>query len=99
MYRSHNCGELRETHQNSEVTLAGWVQTVRDKGFVIWADLRDRYGITQLIFDEERSSKEIMEIAKSLGREFVVQVKGTVLERSSKNPNIPTGNVEVLVTH
>ena len=98
MYRSHNCGELRETHQNSEVTLAGWVQTVRDKGFVIWADLRDRYGITQLIFDEERSSKEIMEIAKSLGREFVVQVKGTVLERSSKNPNIPTGNVEVLVS-
>jgi len=98
MYRSHNCGELREVDQNSEVTLSGWVQTVRDKGFVIWADLRDRYGITQLIFDEERSSKEIMEIAKSLGREFVIQVKGTVIERTSKNPNIPTGNVEVLVS-
>ncbi|MBC8767391.1 aspartate--tRNA ligase [Arenibacter sp. BSSL-BM3] len=98
MYRSHNCGELREAHQQEQVTLSGWVQTVRDKGFVIWADLRDRYGITQLIFDEERSSKEIMEIARSLGREFVIQVKGTVIERTSKNPNIPTGNVEVLVS-
>jgi aspartyl-tRNA synthetase len=98
MYRSHNCGELREAHQQSQVTLSGWVQTVRNKGFVVWADLRDRYGITQLIFDEERSSKEIMEIAKSLGREFVIQVKGTVIERASKNPNIPTGNVEVLVS-
>ena len=98
MYRSHNCGELREANQQAQVTLSGWVQTVRDKGFVIWADLRDRYGITQLIFDEERSSKEIMEIAKSLGREFVIQVKGTVIERASKNPNIPTGNVEVLVS-
>lgn len=98
MYRSHNCGELREIHQQTQVTLSGWVQTIRDKGFVVWADLRDRYGITQLIFDGERSSKEIMEIAKSLGREYVVQVKGTVLERASKNPNIPTGNVEVLVS-
>jgi aspartyl-tRNA synthetase len=98
MYRSHNCGELREAHQQLQVTLSGWVQTVRNKGFVVWADLRDRYGITQLIFDEERSSKEIMEIAKSLGREFVIQVKGTVIERASKNPNIPTGNVEVLVS-
>ncbi|MBU2905080.1 aspartate--tRNA ligase [Arenibacter algicola] len=98
MYRSHNCGELREANQQAQVTLSGWVQTVRDKGFVIWADLRDRYGITQLIFDEERSSEEIMEIAKSLGREFVIQVKGTVIERASKNPNIPTGNVEVLVS-
>ncbi|MEZ4971575.1 MAG: aspartate--tRNA ligase [Flavobacteriaceae bacterium] len=98
MYRSHNCGELREIHQQTQVTLSGWVQTIRDKGFVVWADLRDRYGITQLIFDGERSSKEIMEIAKSLGREYVVQVKGTVIERASKNPNIPTGNVEVLVS-
>lgn len=89
---------MRESHQQTEVTLSGWVQTVRDKGFVIWADLRDRYGITQLIFDEERSSKEMMEIAKSLGREFVIQVTGTVLERTSKNPNIPTGNIEVLVS-
>ena len=98
MYRSHNCGELRETDQQAQVTLSGWVQTIRNKGFVIWVDLRDRYGITQLIFDGERSSKEIMDIARSLGREFVVQVTGTVLERASKNPNIPTGNIEVLVS-
>lgn len=98
MYRSHNCGELKETDQQAQVTLSGWVQTIRDKGFVIWVDLRDRYGITQLIFDGERSSKEIMDIAKSLGREFVVKVTGTVLERASKNPNIPTGNIEILVS-
>src|SRR5690606_40107135 len=98
MYRSHNCGELREIDQNKVVTLSGWVQTIRDKGFVIWVDLRDRYGITQLIFDGERSSQEIMETARSLGREFVVQVSGTVLERASKNPNIPTGNIEILVS-
>jgi len=97
MYRSHSCGELRESHINNEVTLAGWVQKTRDKGFVIWVDLRDRYGITQLIFDEERSSKELLEQARDLGREFVVQVKGKVIERASKNPNIPTGDIEVLV--
>tara|TARA_R110002050_G_scaffold48356_3_gene112474 strand:+ start:29908 stop:31662 length:1755 start_codon:yes stop_codon:yes gene_type:complete len=98
MYRSHNCGEIRESHSNQEVVLSGWVQKVRDKGFVIWVDLRDRYGITQLIFDEERTSKELIEQARSLGREFVIQVKGTVIERTSKNENIPTGDIEVLVT-
>ncbi|CAL2089139.1 aspartate--tRNA ligase [Tenacibaculum sp. 190524A02b] len=98
MYRTHTCGELRASHINSEVTLSGWVQKSRDKGFMIWIDLRDRYGITQLIFDEERTSKELMEQAKTLGREFVVQVKGTVIERASKNANIPTGDVEVLVS-
>lgn len=98
MYRSHTCGELRESHINTEVTLAGWVQKSRDKGFMIWVDLRDRYGITQLIFDEERTDKDMMERAKTLGREFVVQVKGTVIERASKNPNIPTGNIEILVS-
>lgn len=98
MYRSHSCGELRASHINTEVTLAGWVQKSRDKGFMIWVDLRDRYGITQLIFDEERTPKEIIEKAKTLGREFVVQVKGTVIERQSKNPNIPTGDIEVLVS-
>jgi aspartyl-tRNA synthetase len=72
MYRSHTNGELRSSHINNEVTLAGWVQKVRDKGFMIWVDLRDRYGITQLIFDEERTSKEIMTKAKALGREFVI---------------------------
>ncbi|MBO3115477.1 aspartate--tRNA ligase [Winogradskyella sp. DF17] len=97
MYRSHTCGELRATHINTEVTLSGWVQGVRDKGFMIYVDLRDRYGITQLYFDEERSVKELMDKARKLGREFVIQVKGTVVERASKNPNIPTGGVEVLV--
>ncbi|WP_299119883.1 aspartate--tRNA ligase [uncultured Tenacibaculum sp.] len=99
MYRTHTCGELRASHINTEVTLSGWVQKSRDKGFMIWVDLRDRYGITQLIFDEERTSKELMDKAKTLGREFVVQVTGTVIERQSKNANIPTGDIEVLVTN
>jgi len=98
MYRSHSCGELRASHINTEVTLAGWVQKVRDKGFMIWIDLRDRYGITQLIFDEERTSTALINQAKTLGREFVIQVKGTVIERASKNPNIPTGAIEILVS-
>ena len=97
MYRSHNCGELRASHINTEITLSGWVQKSRDKGFIVWVDLRDRYGVTQLIFDEERTPKAIMEQAQSLGREFVIQVKGTVIERESKNKNIDTGDVEVLV--
>ena len=98
MYRSHNCGELNASHINREVTLAGWVQKSRDKGFMIWVDLRDRYGITQLIFDEQRTDKAVIEKAKSLGREFVIQIKGTVIERVSKNPNMATGDVEILVT-
>ncbi|WLD24167.1 aspartate--tRNA ligase [Flavobacterium dauae] len=97
MYRSHNCGELRLADVNKEITLAGWVQKSRDKGFMIWVDLRDRYGITQLIFDESRTEANVMQLAKSLGREFVIQVKGTVIERESKNANIPTGEIEVLV--
>ncbi len=98
MYRSHTNGELRIEHVNQEVTLAGWVQKSRDKGFMIWVDLRDRYGITQLIFDEERTDKAIFEQAKTLGREFVVQIKGTVIEREAKNNNIATGAIEVLVS-
>jgi aspartyl-tRNA synthetase len=98
MYRSHNCGELNASHINTEVTLAGWVQKSRDKGFMNWVDLRDRYGITQLIFDESRTVKEVFEAAKTLGREFVIQVKGTVIEREAKNKNIPTGEIEILVT-
>ena len=98
MYRSHSCGALNASHINTEVTLAGWVQKTRDKGFMIWIDLRDRYGITQLIVDEERTPKAVFEMAKSLGREFVVQVKGTVIERESKNTKIPTGEIEILVT-
>ena len=98
MYRSHNCGELNASHINQEVTLAGWVQKSRDKGFMNWVDLRDRYGITQLIFDESRTDKTVFELAKTLGREFVIQVKGTVIEREAKNNNIPTGAIEILVT-
>ncbi len=98
MYRSHTNGELRLENVNQEVTLSGWVQKVRDKGFMIWVDLRDRYGITQLIFDEERSSKMLMQQAKMLGREFVIQIKGNVIERTSKNPNISTGEIEILVS-
>ena len=98
MYRSHNCGELNASHINTEVTLAGWVQKSRDKGFMNWVDLRDRYGITQLIFDESRTEKTVFELAKTLGREFVIQVKGTVIERESKNTTIPTGEIEILVS-
>jgi len=98
MYRSHNCGELRASHANTEITLAGWVQGVRDKGFMIYVDIRDRYGITQLYFDEENTSKELIAKAQKLGREFVIQAKGKVVERASKNPNIPTGDIEVLVS-
>jgi aspartyl-tRNA synthetase len=97
MYRSHNCGELTANHINQEVTLSGWVQKVRNKGFMIWVDLRDRYGITQLIFDEQRTEKAVQELATTLGREFVIQVKGTVIERESKNPNMATGDIEILV--
>src|SRR5574343_552954 len=98
MYRSHNCGELNASHINTEVTLAGWVQKSRDKGFMIWVDLRDRYGITQLIFAEQRTNKTVIEQAKSLGSEFVIQVTGTVIERESKNSNISTGEIEILVS-
>lgn len=97
MYRTHNNGALRIEDINKEVTLSGWVQKTRDKGFMVWVDLRDRYGITQLIFDEERTSKQVMDQAAALGREFVIQVQGTVIERESKNPNLPTGDIEILV--
>ncbi|WP_203294605.1 aspartate--tRNA ligase [Luteirhabdus pelagi] len=97
-YRTHTNGELRAENIGETVTLSGWVQKIRDKGFMIWVDLRDRYGITQLIFDEERTSKDVMEIASGLGREFVIQVKGDVIERESKNPNMNTGDIEILVS-
>ena len=98
MYRSHNCGELRISDLNKQVELSGWVQKVRDKGFIMWVDIRDRYGITQLIFDQERTSNDVVEVAKTLGREFVINVKGSVIERNSKNSLINTGDVEVLVS-
>ena len=96
MFRTHTCGELTQANINEKVTLSGWVSTLRDKGFMMWIDLRDRYGITQIILDEERSSRELFETARHLGREFVIQVTGTVIERASKNPNIPTGDIEIL---
>ena len=98
MYRTHTCGELNLTHANEIVTLSGWIAKQRDKGFVVWIDVRDRYGITQLVFDEERTPKELLEKARKLGRETVIQVKGKVIERTSKNPNLSTGAIEVLVT-
>ena len=98
MYRTHNCGELRLKNLNQDVTLSGWVQKSRNKGFMLWIDLRDRFGVSQLIFDEQRSSKDLFEKAKKLGREFVIQVKGSVIERTSKNPNIATGDIEILVS-
>ncbi|WKK66170.1 aspartate--tRNA ligase [Lutimonas zeaxanthinifaciens] len=98
MYRSHNNGELRLEHEGMEVLLSGWVQKVRDKGFMVWVDLRDRYGITQLIFDGERTDSEIVDKARSLGREFVIQIKGKVIEREAKNDQMPTGNIEILVS-
>ena len=98
MYRTKTCGELRLANVGEEVTLAGWVQRARKMGAMTFVDLRDRYGITQLIFDEGRSNKEVFELAKTLGREFVIQVKGTVIEREAKNKNMTTGDIEILVT-
>jgi len=97
MYRTHTCGEIRINHQGSVVTLAGWVQRVRNLGGMTFIDLRDRYGITQLVFDE-KTEQSVAEIGNQLGREYVVQATGTVRERSSKNKNIPTGEVELAVT-
>ena len=97
MYRTHHCGALRIEDLKQSVTLSGWVQKSRNKGFIVWVDLRDRYGITQLVFDEERTPKAVFEKAQNLGREFVIQIRGSVIERESKNPNMDTGAVEVLV--
>ena len=97
MFRTHTNGELNIQNLNENVTLSGWVQTIRDKGFMIWIDLRDRYGITQLVFDADRSSAELLESANKLGREFVIQIEGKAIERVSKNPKIPTGEIEILV--
>ncbi len=97
MLRSHHCGALNEKNSHEEVTLAGWVQKVRNKGFIVWADLRDRYGITQLVFDEERTPESVFKKSLDLGREDVIQIKGKVIERESKNPNMATGAIEILV--
>lgn len=98
MYRTHNCGELRLGHVNQQVTLSGWVQKIRDKGGMVWIDLRDRYGITQLMFDESKTNEELLQKVRKLGREYVIQVVGMVVERYSKNDKIPTGEIEIEVT-
>ena len=97
MYRTKTCGELRIADVNMEVTLAGWVQRVRKMGGMVFADLRDRYGVTQLVFSED-SNAELCERAAKLGREYVIRVTGKVSERQSKNANIPTGDIEIIVS-
>ena len=95
MLRTHTCGELRISDVNKEVTLSGWVQRIRDKGGMIWIDLRDRYGITQLMVEEGKTAVEIIAKVRELGREFVIQASGTVSERFAKNDKIPTGDIEL----
>lgn len=98
MLRTHTCGELRITHVGQSVTLTGWVQRQRDKGSILWIDLRDRYGITQLFFEDGSTPAALMQAAKSVGREYVILAKGVVAERLSKNDKLPTGDIEVKVT-
>ena len=97
MFRTHTCGELRLTDAGKEVILSGWVQRVRDKGSLLWIDLRDRYGITQLMLEEGVSEPKLLEQARQLGREYVIRVSGKVSERSSKNPQLSTGDIEVML--
>ncbi|MBO7269830.1 MAG: aspartate--tRNA ligase, partial [Bacteroidales bacterium] len=96
MYRTHTCGELRLSHLGQEVTLAGWVQRLRKMGGMTFVDLRDRYGITQLVFDQGLQA-DLAEQANHLGREYVIQVQGVVRERESKNAKIATGDIEMVV--
>ncbi|MEY2792403.1 MAG: Aspartate--tRNA ligase [Bacteroidota bacterium] len=98
MFRSHTNGELRMAHVGQEVTLCGWVQRSRDKGGMVWIDLRDRYGITQLMLEEGKTNADAMATARSLGREFVIEAKGVVVERLSKNDKIATGDIEIKIS-
>src|ERR1043165_4227666 len=95
MLRTHTCGELSISNIGQTVTLSGWVQGVRDKGSLLWIDLRDRYGITQVTIETDKAQKELADIARSLGREFVITVTGKVAERYSKSDKIPTGDIEI----
>ncbi len=97
MYRNRTCGELRIEHLNQEVILAGWVQKSRKMGGMIFIDLRDRYGVTQLVFNQEVNS-ELCDRSSKIGREWVIQVSGRVMERSNKNPNLPTGDIEIIAS-
>jgi len=98
MLRTHTCGELTLEHVNQDVVLCGWVQRIRDKGGMVWLDLRDRYGLTQLLFEEGKTPADVLETARSLGREFVISTKGEVIERLSKNDKIATGSIEIRVS-
>ncbi len=98
MLRTHTCGELRIGDVNKHVTLTGWVQRLRDKGSLMWIDLRDRYGITQLFLEEGQTEPALLTAARSLGREYVVKVQGTVAERIAKNDKMPTGDIEIKVS-
>ncbi|WP_027418678.1 aspartate--tRNA ligase [Crocinitomix catalasitica] len=98
MYRSHTCGELRSSHIGETVKIAGWVQTIRDKGNIIWIDMRDRYGIVQIVAEKGVVTDEVIAQLKDLGREFVVQIAGEVIERYQKNPELPTGDIEIKAT-
>ena len=98
MNRTNNCGELSKANLNNDVRLSGWVNKIREKGFIIWIDLRDRYGITQLVFDKDRSSEKVFSAATNLGREFVIEIEGKVIERKSINEKIKTGEIEILVS-
>ena len=95
MYRTNTCGELRLSDAGKNVTLAGWVQRVRRMGGMSFVDIRDRYGITQLVFNEAEN-KELCDRANRLGREFCIQATGTVNQRESKNPHLPTGDIEII---
>ena len=98
MYRTHNCGELRISNVDTTVTLSGWVQKLRDKGGMVWIDLRDRYGVTQLLFEEGKTDSSLIALAKTVGREYVLKVEGKVAERYAKNDKLPTGDIEIEVT-
>lgn len=99
MLRTHTCGELRIDNVNQQVTLTGWVQRVRDKGSLLWVDLRDRYGITQLFLEEGKTAPELIKAARDCGREFVIKATGIVVERQSKNSKMNTGDIEIHVEH
>ena len=98
MLRTHTCGELRISDVNKQVTLTGWVQRLRDKGSLLWVDLRDRYGITQLFLEEGKTDAALLQTTRKLGREYVIKVNGTVVERLSKNDKMPTGEIEIKVS-
>lgn len=97
MYRTHDNNTLNLKNLGEKVKLSGWAQTIRDKGFIIWIDIRDRYGMTQLVFDAERTPEAVVKKAREIGREYVIQIEGEVIERESKNKNISTGEIEILV--